>query len=57
MTNSYQACLELFVKHLNLTKEESYNLIKKSVELAQIARNRFTEEFPNSSKKNTFSLI
>lgn len=50
MTNSYQACLELFVKHLNLTKEESYNLIKKSVELAQIARNRFTEEFPNSRR-------
>ncbi|XP_044255749.1 homocysteine S-methyltransferase 1-like [Tribolium madens] len=39
-TNSYQASIPGFMKYLNLSKEESYNLIKKSVSLAKTAIER-----------------
>jgi S-methylmethionine-dependent homocysteine/selenocysteine methylase len=37
VTGSYQASIEGFVKHSGVTEEQAYNLIKKSVELAQQA--------------------
>nr|CAI5830630.1 unnamed protein product [Callosobruchus analis] len=46
ITNTYQSDVDLFVKHLNVTKDEAYNLIKRAVELAQIAVKRYQEEFP-----------
>lgn len=50
MTNTYQASVDLFVKHLNLTEEQSYDLIKQSVDLARTAISRFEEEFPGARK-------
>lgn len=57
MTNSYQASIDGFMEHLNLTKDESYNLIKESVELAKIACDRYKKEFPNSSKCFVFFFL
>ncbi|XP_060517110.1 uncharacterized protein LOC132696353 isoform X2 [Cylas formicarius] len=48
ITNTYQAGINLFMKHLNLTADESYNLIKKAVELAQTAVVRYLDEFPGN---------
>ncbi|KAJ8970695.1 hypothetical protein NQ314_001077 [Rhamnusium bicolor] len=48
MTNTYQASVDLFVKHLNLTEEQSYNLIKQSVDLARTAIKRYEDEFPGA---------
>nr|CAI5817400.1 unnamed protein product [Callosobruchus analis] len=39
-TNTYQASIEGFMQHLNISKEESYQLIQKAVELAKIAVER-----------------
>lgn len=50
MTNTYQANINGFIKYLNLSKEESYNLIKEAVSYAKIARTRFHEEFVDNSK-------
>uniref|UniRef100_A0AAR5Q3K4 Hcy-binding domain-containing protein n=1 Tax=Dendroctonus ponderosae TaxID=77166 RepID=A0AAR5Q3K4_DENPD len=50
ITNTYQASIGLFVKHLNLTEEEAYALIKKSVELAHTAVERYLQEFPDAKK-------
>lgn len=52
MTNTYQASIEGFVKYLNLTEEESYNLIKKAVDYTRIARKRFFKEYPHLSKNS-----
>ncbi|KAL1513525.1 hypothetical protein ABEB36_002926 [Hypothenemus hampei] len=50
ITNTYQASIDLFMKHLNLSEKESYNLIKKAAELAHTAVTRYMEEFPGSRK-------
>lgn len=38
------------MKHLKMSEEEAYALVKKSVELAQTAADRYIEEFPEASK-------
>ncbi|KAK9871007.1 hypothetical protein WA026_009967 [Henosepilachna vigintioctopunctata] len=43
-TNSYQASEKGFMKYLNLSKEDSFNIIKKSAELAKIAIKKCKEE-------------
>ncbi|XP_057659895.1 uncharacterized protein LOC130896116 isoform X1 [Diorhabda carinulata] len=48
ITNTYQADVNLFEKHLNITKEEGYNLIKQSVQYAKTAVERYLEEYPNA---------
>ncbi|VEN36751.1 unnamed protein product, partial [Callosobruchus maculatus] len=50
ITNTYQSDVDLFVKHLNVTKDEAYNLIKRAVELAQTAVKRYQEEFPDNRR-------
>ncbi|XP_050294507.1 uncharacterized protein LOC126734806 isoform X2 [Anthonomus grandis grandis] len=50
ITNTYQASVDLFSEHLKLSKEESYNLIKKAVELAKEAVRRYLEDFPDDKK-------
>jgi S-methylmethionine-dependent homocysteine/selenocysteine methylase len=40
-TNSYQASVDGFRKHLGINEEESLNLIKKSVDLARQAITSF----------------
>lgn len=53
-TNTYQANVNSFMQHLNLTEEESYNLIKESVLLARRAVEIYKKEFPNDGKRMTF---
>ncbi|CAH1985826.1 unnamed protein product [Acanthoscelides obtectus] len=36
-TNTYQASIEGFMQYLNISKEESYKLIQKAVDLARMA--------------------
>ncbi|KAG5898988.1 hypothetical protein JTB14_004707 [Gonioctena quinquepunctata] len=50
ITNTYQADVQLFVKHMNMTEDESYNLIKQSVKLAKTAVDRYLEEFPDARR-------
>ncbi|KAK5646297.1 hypothetical protein RI129_004761 [Pyrocoelia pectoralis] len=50
MTNTYQASISGFEKYLNLSKEDSYDLIKKAVNYAKIACNKFHEEFSDNSR-------
>lgn len=57
MTNTYQASVEGFVKYLGLTEEESYELIKKSVEYTKIACERFAKEYPDIRKLSFFIYI
>lgn len=45
MTNTYQASVSGFVKHLKISEEEAYDLIKKSVDYAKIAYDRFIQEY------------
>lgn len=48
ITNTYQANVDLFLKHLGLSEEDGYNLIKHAVYLAKMARNRYMKELPLS---------
>ncbi|CAH1117476.1 unnamed protein product [Phaedon cochleariae] len=48
ITNTYQANVDLFVKHLNLTENEAFDLIKKSVSLAKTAVDRYLKEYPEA---------
>ncbi|XP_050503802.1 homocysteine S-methyltransferase isoform X3 [Diabrotica virgifera virgifera] len=50
ITNTYQADVNLFAKHLNMTKEEGYNLIKDSVKMAKTAVERYLKEYPEARK-------
>ncbi|KAH9634559.1 hypothetical protein HF086_006184 [Spodoptera exigua] len=44
MTNTYQASIGGFVKHLGISPEQGYDLIKHAVELAKRARDIFLKE-------------
>ncbi|GAB0095498.1 uncharacterized protein DMENIID0001_108900 [Sergentomyia squamirostris] len=44
ITNTYQASVEGYMKHLELDEEQSIELIKSTVRLAQLARNKFLAE-------------
>ena len=48
LTNTYQASVEGYQKYLNLSREESLQLIKTTVGLAHIARDKFMKEHENS---------
>lgn len=50
ITNTYQADIQLFHQHLNITREEAYNLIKDAVKMAKTAVERYLEEFPGARK-------
>ncbi|KAK7869121.1 hypothetical protein R5R35_006587 [Gryllus longicercus] len=51
ITNTYQASISGFMKHLDLSEEESKHLIKKAVYLAKKAYDKFVEE--NGSLQGT----
>jgi S-methylmethionine-dependent homocysteine/selenocysteine methylase len=53
-TNTYQASIPGFMKYLNCTKEESYELIKKAVLLAKTAIDRAHKEGILQGKCNYF---
>lgn len=57
MTNTYQASIGGFVKHLGVTPEEGYSLIKLAVELANRARNTYLEECQMSGSPIRSPLI
>lgn len=53
-TNTYQASIKGFIDHLHLTEKESFDLIKKAVNLAKEAVNLFCSEqklISNDTKK------
>lgn len=50
MTNTYQASITGYVKHLGLSPEESAELIKASVRLAHEAREKFLGEQPDAKR-------
>ncbi|PSN37795.1 hypothetical protein C0J52_13361 [Blattella germanica] len=49
MTNTYQASIDGFMKHLELSNEESFQLIKKAVDLAKAARSLYMTEIEDCS--------
>lgn len=55
LTNTYQASVEGFMKHLNLTRDESIELMKKSVRLAKQAKETFLKN--KSLDDNELPLI
>lgn len=56
-TNTYQASVEGYMKHLRLDRDESLQLIRKAVELAQEARTQWLAEGGVRSKEGIFILI
>lgn len=54
LSNTYQASVVGFMKHLNLTRDESIEVMKNSVRLAKVAKRIFLES--NSSKDDINGL-
>uniref|UniRef100_A0A1A9WKZ8 Hcy-binding domain-containing protein n=1 Tax=Glossina brevipalpis TaxID=37001 RepID=A0A1A9WKZ8_9MUSC len=59
VTNTYQSSVEGFIKYLNLTREESIDLMRKSVKLAMQAKNKYIERLKkcNQYKEAGLPLI
>jgi homocysteine S-methyltransferase len=47
LTNTYQASVEGYTEHLHLSRDESIELIKSTVKLAHIARDKFLRSNEN----------
>lgn len=63
LTNTYQASIDGFMEYLNLTNDESIELIKTAVKLAHTAREKYLleqgEEYPyilESGNNNTYLI-
>lgn len=54
-TNTYQATIDGYCEHLNLTKGQSRQLFKDTVELAHMARDRYLNE--NGLKRDERGLF
>lgn len=50
LTNTYQASVEGYTEHLHLDKTQSIDLIKSTVQLAHMARNKFLESPENKGQ-------
>lgn len=57
LTNTYQASVEGYTEYLNLSEEESIDLIKKTVALAQLAREKYLYEAEENNIKIDISDI
>ncbi|KAI5641487.1 homocysteine s-methyltransferase domain-containing protein [Phthorimaea operculella] len=57
ITNTYQASLEGFMEHLNMTREQSYELIVRAVELAKRARQLYLDEFQDCISSDHVPLV
>ncbi|XP_023296873.2 homocysteine S-methyltransferase 1-like [Lucilia cuprina] len=59
LSNTYQSSVEGFMKHLKLSKEDSIQLMRKSVQLAKEARDKYIEkvEKENGSLEAGLPLI
>lgn len=51
LTNTYQASVEGYTTHLKLDREQSIELIKSTVKLAHIARDKFLQTKDNRQEK------
>lgn len=56
LTNTYQASVEGYMKHLQLNREESVELIRKAVKLATEAREMWLAEGGERLNKCSYSL-
>lgn len=50
-TNTYQASVAGFMKYMGLSEEDSYNVIKDAVKLAETARDRYLKYHPDAKSK------
>lgn len=57
LTNTYQASVEGYTEHLNLDRAQSIDLIKSTVQLAHVARDKFLETQPSQSPPRIFASI
>lgn len=57
LTNTYQASVEGYTKYLNLDREQSIDLIKSTVQLAHVARDKFLETRSDQEKPLIFASI
>lgn len=57
ITNTYQASVKGFEKHLDLTAEQSYDLILQAVELAKRARALYIEEYQTYLQDDHIPLV
>lgn len=57
LTNTYQASVEGYTQHLNLDREQSIELIKSTVELAHVARDKFMQSNGDSRPPLIFASI
>lgn len=57
MTNTYQASVPGFVKHLGLSSQDSYELIKSAVVLAKNARDTYVKESKGKGVSNQNPLV
>ncbi|CAG5055730.1 unnamed protein product [Parnassius apollo] len=56
-TNTYQASVEGFVKHLGVSSEEGLGLIRLAVDLAERARDTYLEDNDGTPRRNLKPLI
>lgn len=54
LTNTYQASVEGYMEHLHLDREESVQLIRRAVQLAQEARDKWFAEGGTRSEEGIF---
>lgn len=57
LTNTYQASVEGYTEHLKLDREQSIELIKSTVQLAHIARDKFLQGSDTKEKPLIFASI
>lgn len=57
LTNTYQASIEGYKEYLQLDEQQSYDLIKSTVKLAHIARDKYLAEHRNVQKPLIFASI
>lgn len=57
LTNTYQASVEGYTEHLNLNRDQSIELIKSTVKLAHIARDKFISSNENHQNPLIFASI
>ncbi|XP_041971815.1 homocysteine S-methyltransferase-like [Aricia agestis] len=57
ITNTYQASIDGFVQHLNVTAEQARDLIRRAVDLAKQARDLYLEEFEPYDQSDTPLIV
>lgn len=55
LTNTYQTSVEGYMEHLELTEEASVELIKNTVRLAHVAKDKYLRELKELNNKSQTS--